>query len=138
MMYCQLHRIELAYLRGRAALARVTELAAAKRTPIIAMTRRCVRALRREQVAWAAALAETLDASLALLTASREHAIAGLLVAAGKLEAAGLGGFAGAVRWQLRYRLGHESSSGAGGPGYDATVIRPDRLAHTLAPLPLY
>jgi hypothetical protein len=98
------------------------------------MTRRCVRALRRERVAWGDALAATLEASLAVLTASRERAIAGLHEAAGQLEAAGLGGFADAVRWQLQHVLGH----GAGAPWQDAAIVRPDRLAHTLAPLPVY
>jgi hypothetical protein len=100
------------------------------------MTRRCVCALRRERVAWVDALAATLEASLALLTASRERAIAGLHEAAGKLEAAGLGGFADAVRWQLQHVLGH--GAGAGAPWQDAAVVRTDRLAHTLAPLPVY
>jgi hypothetical protein len=100
------------------------------------MTRRCARALRRERIAWAAALAETLEASLALLTSARGRAITGLRVAAGKLAAAGLGGFADAVRWQLQHVLGEGIDFGA--PWHAASVVRPDRLAHTLAPLPVY
>jgi len=136
MMYCQSHRIELAYLRGRVALARASECQPAEHAPLVAMTRKCVRSLRRERVAWADALATTLDASLALLTASRECAIAGLREGVGKLEAAGLGGFASAVRWQLQHVLGQGAEGGA--PWGAAAVVRPDRLAHTLAPLPVY
>jgi hypothetical protein len=52
------------------------------------------------------------------------------------LAAVGLGGFASAVRWQLQHVLG--SGAGDGAPWHGATLVRPDRLAHTLAPLPVY
>ena len=138
ILYCQFHRIELAYLRGRTALARASECAAADHPPLIAIARRCVRALRRERVASADALAMVLDASLALISGPRgprAPAIAGLREAAHRLAAAGHGGFANAVRWQLANVLG---DAGAGDPWDPATVARPDRLAHSLAPLPVY
>lgn len=136
MMHCQLHRIELAYLRGCAALARASECPPAKHAPLVTMTRRCVRALRRERVAWANALATTLEASLALITATRERSIIGLQEGAKQLEASGLGSFASAVRWQLQHVLGCEADLGELWQG--ATIVRPERLAHTLAPLPTY
>jgi tetratricopeptide (TPR) repeat protein len=136
VLYSQFHRVELAYLRGRAALARASECTTAEHKPLIAMTRASVRALRRERVAWADALAATLDASLGLLTTSRAQAIAGLHDSAIRLAAVGLGGFADAVRWQLQHVLGHGDD--AGDPWHGATIVRPDRFAHALAPLPVY
>ena len=136
VLYSQFHRVELAYLRGRAALARASECTAAEHTPLIAMTRASVRALRRERVAWADALAATLDASLGLLTTSRVQAIAGLHDSAIRLAAVGLGGFADAVRWQLQHVLGHGADAGA--PWHGATIVRPARFAHAIAPLPVY
>jgi hypothetical protein len=135
ILYCQFHRIELAYLRGRAALARASEGTAADHAPLIAMARRSIRVLRRERVASADALARVLDASLALLAGARERAIAGLHEGARALAAAGHGGFANAVRWQLCHVLG---DADAGDPWDTAAVARPDRLAHSLAPLPVY
>ncbi len=135
LLRSQFNRIDLAYLRGRAALARAGERAASERAPWIAMARRCARALRGERAGWADALAATLEA-LGQLGADRDRAIAALRESADLLAAAGLGGFASAARWQLRHALG-----GAGEPEPEpwagAAVARPDRLAHTFAPLPV-
>ncbi|TMQ11791.1 MAG: hypothetical protein E6J90_33650 [Deltaproteobacteria bacterium] len=136
ILYCQFHRIELAYLRGRTALACASECAPAGHAPLVAITRASVRALRCERVASADALAAVLDASLALLAGSRARAVAGLIDGAHRLAAAGHGGFANAVRWQVRNVLDRD-------PGADIDtawrgVVRPDRLAHSLAPLPVY
>lgn len=159
VLYCQLHRVELAYLRGRAALAKLAELAGQRsnsgglprdRARYTAMTRSCVRALRREGVAWGDALGQTLEASLLLDGATdRDAAIFGLRAAAAALELTGWRGYSNAVRWQLRHVLGDAAvqandsddndSDGGGGerhPWHRAGVVRPDRLAHSLAPLP--
>ena len=136
ILYSQFHRVQLAYLRGRAALARASECPAAEHAPLVAMTRASVRALRRERVAGATALAQALEVSLLLLTTSRERAMAGLHDSATQLAAAGLGSFADAVRWQLQHVLGQ--AAGADAAWHGATIVRPDRLAHTLAPLPVY
>jgi hypothetical protein len=138
ILYCQFHRVELAYLRGRVALARAAECAPSEHRPLAAMVRSSARALRRERVAGADALATVLEASLALLSTSRERAVAGLEEGAARLEAVGLGGYASGVRWQLRHVLGGGGGGGAGAePWRDAAVVRPDRLAHSLAPLPV-
>jgi len=69
-----------------------------------------------------------------LLTTSRSEAIAGLRDAASQLAAAELGGYANAVQWQLQHVLGVS----AGDPWQGVSIVHPDRLAHTFAPLPVY
>jgi hypothetical protein len=136
ILYCQFHRIELAYLRGRTALARASECVPGERADLAAIVRASVRALRRERVASADALAAVLDASLALLAGSRDRAAAGLIDGAHRLAAAGQGGFANAVRWQVRNVLDRDPGADIDAAWRD--VVRPDRLAHSLAPLPVY
>ena len=132
LLHSQFSRIDLAYLQGRAALARLAEPAGADYHTLPAIVRACSRQLRREGVRWAVARAAALDASLAILSAPRHHAIAACVAAADQLEAACLRGAALALRWQVKHRL-----SGQIAASVDLDVVRPDRLAQTLAPLPL-
>lgn len=139
VLYCQLHRMELAYLQGRAALARAGECDAAQHAPLIARVKASLRVLRRERVPWADAMATTLEASLMLVPSARAGtralAIAGLRASATQLEGCGLRAFASAVKWQLEHVLGQRDGGGA--EWHASTVARPDRFAQALAPLPI-
>ncbi|HMJ16244.1 MAG TPA: AAA family ATPase [Polyangiaceae bacterium] len=134
-------RIDLAGLRARTALAAMAERAAGEGTRLVETARRSARELRGEGVAWAAALAGGIEASLQLLSlGDPREATMGLNRAAAQLAASGLGLYANALRHQaLRCSPPREQSKATRSGCWDdrAIVVRPDRLAQTFAPLPV-
>lgn len=133
-------RVDLAALRGRAALAALAENSAVDGGKYIAVVERSIRELRAEGARWASALASGLDVALSTLDASNVGAAAlRLQSAADELAAVGLGLYAAALRYQ--------ACTLAGAPALadclelmewrdPARVRRPERLAETYGPLP--
>jgi tRNA A-37 threonylcarbamoyl transferase component Bud32 len=101
LLRIQAIRIELAFLRGRAAVAATTDRAAT-----ITAVRLEVRALRGERVAWADAHALQLDATLHHLGGDRTATLAALSACAAAYAACDLGLLATIARWRHGALLG--------------------------------
>jgi hypothetical protein len=100
LLRCQLTRIELWHLEGRATL-QAAEDAAPDSAALVRRTVKNARAMVREGTAWGGALAETLLAAVAARDGARPRAAELLRGAAAKLDAAQMRLYAAAARVRL-------------------------------------
>ena len=108
----QYFRVEMLFLRARCAVAAAAQ-DAVRRSSLLAGARSDARRLRREDIGFAAPMADLIDAAAHAATGS--DAKEALLHAAEELDAAGVGGFAQMARW-------------AAGELVTEGVVRPERM----------
>jgi hypothetical protein len=130
----QFFRVDLASLRGRAALAAMADGSSRNRSELLRIARRSIGQLRSERVGWATALARMLEASINVHDED-PGAVQKFADMAAELDRARLHGYAEATRWQSR-RFGERRDSLSLWDN-SALVARPERLAQTLVPLPV-
>jgi hypothetical protein len=100
LLHTQVVRAKTLFVRGRCAIASIDADPASRRARL-AETRRLVRGLERERMQWTAPLAAILSACIASAEDNRPVAAATLRMAAEIADAAGMSGYAHAVRHQL-------------------------------------
>jgi eukaryotic-like serine/threonine-protein kinase len=131
----QFFRVDLTALTARAALAAIAERAVdSPRLKTLAES--CARDLHRERVPWAAAFASAIDASLRTLTSDTERARQALSHAAEQLAKSGLVLYADALAHQARALGRADAPVGIEPDRWRGVVVRPERLARTIMPLP--
>ncbi len=129
-------RVEVASLRGRVALAAAAAASPGQRPRLIAQARTHVRELRREQVAWPAALARLIDAGAAVIAGERQASTA-LDGAAQALAAADLPLHASVVRLRRAELAGDRGAADALRASMrERAIAEPDAIAAMLLPGP--
>jgi hypothetical protein len=136
LLLVQQVRVFMRHLRGRAALAAAAQ--GKNPGPLLRITDREVRALRREGAPWAQALAQLLCAGAAAGRGESKRVAELLREGAARCEAAAMHLFAAAARRRLGIRLGGEEGralvSGADEWMAGQQVRQPERLAALLVP----
>jgi hypothetical protein len=127
--------VDLTVLTARAAIAAIAEGADSARLKALAES--CARELHREQVPWAAAFAIAIEASLRTLSSDTESARRALAHAAAQLAKSRLGLYADALGRHARAFAGAEASAAVEPDRWRGLVVRPERLAQTIMPLPV-
>ncbi len=134
----QFLRVDLVHLRGRAAIATMGR-SDVRRATLMRVARKAASTLLKEDVAPGPPLGRLLAAGVDVAQGEVGRAVASLQEAADELDALDMALFAAAARYQAA-RLG-----GAGGRAgrlraeswmEEAGIVRPDRMAALLVPLP--
>lgn len=128
----QMARVLLAESRLRIALAARDH---GKAIATLAFCHRQLRALRRERVAWAVALADSLAAGLDYLDGRPADAMHKLMAAEASLRAVGMDLHSAACRWQIARLRGNDAATTEAklwiaGQG----IVNPQLIAHSLVP----